>query len=1091
MLALMLLLQAAPAQPAQAAPQWDVTQPRGKTREISFTTTEGTWMSVDVSPDGGWLVFDLLANVYRMPIGGGTAQNLTANSGIAINTHPRISPDGKLIAFVSDRKGQNNLWVMDADGANPRAVFTDPGVRVSQPAWTGDGNYVVVVRQQLPAGGSPGGSGIWMYHKDGGAGVELLKGQPGAAWPSLSRDGSYLYFMAAAGGPGGGLELIKGGVQVRRLELRTGELSAITSGEHNQQVQGSSGGAIAPEISPDGRWLAFARRIPDGTISWKGHKYGPRNALWLRDLATGRERVLVDPIEMDLAQTIKTLRVLPGYAWTSDGRAIVIARGGKLARVDVATGTAAVIPFSAEVKRTISEMAFAPGRITDSAFDTRFTRWHAASPDGRRLAFQAIGRIWVMDLPNGTPRRLTANFAPFEVSPAWSADGRSIAFASVDDSSGGHVWRVPATGGDPTRVSREAGEYVHPAWSPDGSEIVVSRGAGESLRGRGVVWGGYWDLVRMPSGGGDATMVTRLPGSANAGSPGFNAFRTQIVRATWLADGRIWFPHQVQSGFIGITTSLISLRPDGSDRRVHATFAYADEVAPSPDGKWVAIQEADNVFLTPLPAATGIEPVRIETGARGTLPVTRLSNEGGLFPRWRDGNTVDFGSGARFFSYRVAEKRTDTVAIRLRVPRPVPSGSLAFTNARIVALGGAGVIERGTLVVRGSRIACVGRCSTSGVDRVINASGKTLIPGWVDVHSHNYREHRGLIPQHNYEGAVFLAYGITTTMDPSLWSQNLFATAEMVDGGAIVGPRVFTTGDPLYAGDGPRQHDFTSYEATDRSIARLKDWGAVSLKQYLQPRREQRQWVTEVARKRGLMVTSENDDLEYTLGMAMDGHTGFEHPMSYLPLYSDATTFFGKAGVTYSATNMVGGAGPWNEEYWYGAEDTWKEEKLRRFMPWVQYIPQGRTRTLRPATDYSFPFIAQAIADVATAGGYGAIGAHGQRNGPGSHYEVWMLASAMTPLKALEVASLHGARFIGMERDLGTLEVGKLADLMVLNSNPLLNIRNTKDMMYVMKGGVLYDDDTLDEVWPTAKPYGRYPWVNTDALKSDDKPLRP
>ena len=288
-------------------------------------------------------------------------------------------------------------------------------------------------------------------------------------------------------------------------------------------------------------------------------------------------------------------------------------------------------------------------------------------------------------------------------------------------------------------------------------------------------------------------------------------------------------------------------------------------------------------------------------------------------------------------------------------------------------------------MVRGSRIACVGRCSTSGVDRVINAAGKTLIPGFVDVHSHNYREHRGLIPQHNYEGAVFLAYGTTTTMDPSMWSQNLFPTAEMVEAGVIVGPRVFTTGDPLYAGDGPRQHDFTSYEAADRSIARLKDWGAVSLKQYLQPRREQRQWVTEVARKRGLMVTSENDDLEYTLGMTMDGHTGFEHPLSYLPLYGDATTFFGKAGITYSATNMVGGAGPWNEEYWYGAEDTWKDPKLRRFMPWVQYIPQSRTRMLRPATDYSFPFIAQAMADIVAAGGYGAIGAHGQRNGPGGH----------------------------------------------------------------------------------------------------------
>ncbi len=1109
-----LALAAVSSGTAQDKPAWDVTQARGETREIAFTTNEGTWMSIDVSPDGQWLVFDLLAHVYRMPTTGGEATALTQNSGVAINTHPRISPDGSLIAFVSDRKGQNNLWVMNADGSNPRAVFTDNTVRVAMPAWTADGQYIVVVRQQLASPGQPGGgggSGIWMYHKDGGSGVELLSSQrqPGATWPSLSRDGRFLYYQVPAGswppGYSGRPDFPSGGAQTRRVDLKSGEIVAVSFGEQSQQVQSASGGMAAAEVSPDGRWLAFVRRIPDGTISWKGHKFGPRSALWLRDLETGAERLAMDPVEQDIVEGIKVLRPFPGYAWSRDGRQIWISQGGKIRRLEVATGQVATVEFSAPVRRTISEQANTQTRIGDGPVEIKFARWQTASPDGRRLAFQAVGRIWVMDLPNGQPRRLTdGNFLPFEFSPAWSPDGQWIAFTSWVDSIGGHLYRVRSSGGAPEQLTRAAAEYIHPTWRPDGAELVVARGAGETRHGRGIVWNAFWDLVRVPATGGDAEFVVRVASSSD-GSAGsaFNTIRTQIVRASYGPEGRIFYPHvsATGSGFAtGLETTFYSIRPDGLDRRAHATFPFADEIVTSPDGKWIAFQESDNVWITPFPyLGSGGSPVRIERG-RSKVPATKLSKEGGLFPRWRTNTTIEFGSGNRFYSYSVDSKRTDTTTIRLTVPRDIPKGTMAFTNARVVTLAGgreggreggtAGGVVMGTLVVQGSRITCVGRCTVPAGARVFDASGKTIIPGFIDVHAHNYRDHRGIIPQHNYEGAPFLAFGVTTTMDPSMWSQNLFPTAELVDAGEIVGPRVYSTGDPLYAGDGSRQEDFTSYEVAEAGIKKLASWGAVSLKQYLQPRRDQRQWVSDVARKVGLQVTSENGDLEYTLGMIMDGQTGFEHPLSYTPLYSDLTRFLGMAKATYSPTFMVGGPGPWNEEYWYQESETWKDPKTRRFMPWVQYIPQTRERMLRPATDYSFPWLAQGLVDIIAAGGYGSIGAHGQHNGLGSHWETWMAASAAGPVGALQIASLHGARFIGKEKDLGSIEVGKLADFMILNSNPLVNIRNTTDIQFVVKGGVVYDDETLDEVWPRPRKYGAGYWYVPDALKSDDKPVR-
>jgi hypothetical protein len=222
--------------------------------------------------------------------------------------------------------------------------------------------------------------------------------------------------------------------------------------------------------------------------------------------------------------------------------------------------------------------------------------------------------------------------------------------------------------------------------------------------------------------------------------------------------------------------------------------------------------------------------------------------------------------------------------------------------------------------------------------------------------------------------------------------------------------------------------------------------------------------------------------------MIMDGHTGWEHPLSYAPLYGDATTFFGLAGATYSPTFIVGGASAWNEEYYYQESDVWKDEKLRRFTPWRMLIPGTRRRILRPATDYSYPMIAQGLADIIAKGGYGSIGSHGQQHGLGSHWEVWSAASALGPMGALEVASAHGAHFLGAQKDLGSLEAHKLADLMVLNSNPLDNIRNTKDILYVMKAGTLYDAATLDEIWPVKKPFGNYYWVNPDVLRTDNRP---
>jgi len=1069
---------------AQAADStWSVTQTRGSVREVDFTTDQGTWMSVDVSPDGGWVVFDLLGHVYRMPSAGGSAEALTQSSGVATNYHPQYSPDGSQIVFVSDRAGQNNPWVMNADGSDPRPVFLDLDTRVVEPTWTSDGR-AVVVRQQAMAG-SERSSGIWMYNVDGGSARELLgASQRGAAWPSLSRDGRYLYYHLAVGPA----DMVKGRYQLRRLELATGRISEVTTGTDQAQYRGSSGGAIAPEVSPDGRWLAFARRIPDGTISYRGHQIGPRTALFVRDLRSGAERIVMDPIEFDMAEAIKTLRVLPGYSWSEDGSEIVIAQGGKLRRLNIAERTVQTVPHVARVRRTVSEQVRGVQRLSDGPVQVRFTRWQTASPDGRRLLFQAVGRLWVMDLPDGEPRRLTPeSFDPLQYSGAWSPDGRSIAFTTWDDFERGHLWRIPVDGGTPERLSADAGEYVNPVWAPDGRSLIVTRGSGATARGRSWANNSWYEVVSVPLDGGETGVIarvsTRHDGGAQAGG------RRQIVRASFGAEGRVYYPDEAPPDSSRRGTALVSVRPDGTDRRVHVVLPFADEIVPSPDGQWVAFAEGLNVYIAPMPevSASGTPPRRIDK--RGDADVRRLTLEGGLYPRWRDANTLEFGSGVRYYLYDTGSQRTDTAQIDLRVPRAIPVGTIAITGARILPMNEGDVIEGGTVVVRAGRIACVGVCDTEGADRIVDATGTTVMPGIVDPHAHHHREHSGILPRRNFEAAVYLAYGVTTTMDPIGWSAAVFPEAEMIEAGLMVGPRVFSTGENMSAGDRARSNEIASYEDAEHEINRLVDWGAIAIKQYGQPRRAQRQWISDVARSRNVMVTGEGADLAYNVGTTLDGQTGWEHPMSYVPLYRDAAEFFGRAGAVYSPTFVVGGASAWSEEYFWQAEDQWRDSKQRRWLPWRHLIPPTRRRTLRPETDYTYPFIAMGMADVIEYGGFGAIGSHGQHHGIGSHWEMWMVATAMSPMGTLEVATMHGARYLGMQQDIGSIEVGKLADLVVLNTNPLDDIRNTADIRFVMKAGTLYEADTLDEVWPTARPYGPYPWIDADMLQDDDRPV--
>ena len=320
--------------------RWDITQALGPTKPLAFDTAEGTWMNVDVSPDGRQIVFDLLGDLYVMPVAGsgaGLAERLT--SGAAFDMQPRFSPDGKSIAFASDRDGLWNIWVMARDGSGARQVSKEKRWFVNSPAWSPDSQYIFV-RRHFVKERSLGAGEIWMYHASGAEGLQVTEKngwQKDAGEPAVSADGRYLYYSKDVT-PGSTFEYDKdpyGTIYaIVRRDLSTGKERTAVS---------RPGGSITPRVSPDGKSLAFIRRVRLKTV------------LFVRDLASGVERPVWDGLERDMQEAWAVHGVYTQYAWMPDGGSLVLWAQGRIWRVDVASGQATPIPFRARVEQTIHE----------------------------------------------------------------------------------------------------------------------------------------------------------------------------------------------------------------------------------------------------------------------------------------------------------------------------------------------------------------------------------------------------------------------------------------------------------------------------------------------------------------------------------------------------------------------------------------------------------------------------------------------------------------------------------------------------------------------------------------------------------------
>ena len=1020
-------------------PKWDVEHPRGLTlRKVPIDTTEGTWMNVDVSPDGARVAFDMLGDIYVMPIGGGTPTRIA--EGLSYEQQPRWSPDGTRIAFVSDRAGGDNIWIMNADGSNKKQLTKEDFRLLNQPSWSPDGRYIVA-KKHFTTGRSLGTGEVWLYHVDGGAGVQLVKRvnekhQKELGEPTFSADGKSVYFTRNIT-PGGTFEYAQDSngelFAIERYELDTGQTRRVTAG---------NGGAVRPTPSPDGKSLAFVRRER------------AKSKLYVRDLASGNERKIYDDLDQDMQETWAVTGVYPNMDWTADSKEVVVWAGGKIRRVPVNGGTVREVPFHVRDDRVVANSLHPMVDVAPASFQTKMIRWAQTSPDGRRIVFESLGKLWLQPATGGAPRRLTrGNDNSFEAWPSWSRDGRSLVFVSWDDANLGRIQTVSANGGSARTVTSEPGHYSNPRFSPDGRSIVVEAGAGGYLTSD--KWSRDAGVYILPASGGRPKLVAR-----DAANPQFGVSNDRLFM-TAQADDKL---------------QLVSTDLNGEAKRVHVSGDLTSDFQVSPDGNSVAFRENYEAFLMPL--LPGAQDVSAAT-KDGPLPSTRLSVGGGDFIHFSgNGARVHWSIGSTLYS---ADTRTiyqggyqapqSGISLSRTVAASKPTGSVALTGARIVTMRGAdgGIIEDGVILIRGDKIEAVGTRGSIAIPAgtpSVDVTGKTILPGFIDAHAHGSQGENGFVPQQNWSTQANLALGTTTIHDPSNRASEIFAASEMQRAGLILAPRIFSTGEIIYGAKAAGVFaDIGKFDDALAHVRRLKAEGAWSVKNYNQPRREQRQMVVAAAQAEGMLVVPEGGSLfNMDMSLIQDGNATIEHNVPGSTFYEDVLQMWSQTKTNYTPTLVVAYGGPGADPYWRSHTNVWEHPLLKAHIPPGTLAAANARRTIAPEEDYADTGAAQNARKLADRGLQVNIGAHGQQDGIGAHWEMWsFVKGGWTPLQALQAATINPARTLGLDRDLGSLEPGKLADLVILDANPVENIRNSDKVNMVMLGGRLYDAATLNE----------------------------
>lgn len=955
-------------------------------------------MAVDVSPDRQTLVIDLQGTLWTLPASGGAATRITDEYNDA--RQPAWSPDGRTIAFQGYRDGGFDIWAVAPDGSGLRQLTWGP-FDDREPAWSHDATRVAFSSDRADAGNYD----VWVLDVRDGTLRQVTRSDANDFMPTWSPNDREIAFISNR----------DGGQGVWAVDLETGA---------ERRIGAPGTRADAPSWGPGGQIVYHA-------------------------LSGGTSRLEIDGRSLTDGENAFPFRA----AWAS-ATEIIYTADGKIRRRSISGGPARTIEFEATL--ALASTRPAP-RARD--FDARAPRSAkgivapAISPDGRRVAFAALGDLWVVPV-GGTPENLT-NDAYLDTEPAWSPDGTQIAWSSDRGGQLLDLWIHDLRTGEQRRLTSLPTSAMGPAWSADGRRIAF------------LDVDGVWRRANVSVVDVETGAITRIHGSMfGPGTP------------TWSPDGRrvaVAAVHAYSSRFREGTNQILTMLADGTggetwqmpvrhlsiDSRVGAGPAW------SPDGTRMAIVYEGLLHLVPVsPAGAPLGPPR------------RLTSEMAHAPTWTaDSRTILYQSMDRLRMVDVETGAVRDVPLDLRYTPAIPSGRVVVHAGRLLDMTSPAIRSDMDVVIEGNRITAVAphAATTHAGARVVDASGRTVMPGLTEYHTHLQKD---LGEAHH---RAYLAFGITTVRSPGNTPYEAVEDREAIEAGVRPGPRVFTAG---YLMEWNRVYykmavAISSWPHLEMELERARVLGHDMVKSYVRMPDLQQRRMKEFAHANGMTVSSHEvypsalsglDGTEHTTGTSRRGYS--PKVATLQQSYADVAALFGQAGMTLTPTLALGGS---TLRRMLATDTTLRADP--RFALYPDWLRSQVTGTGRGGgrggraggggggggrggapTDGVGP-IGEMIMNAHRAGARIMSGTD-TPNAANVQAELQAFVLAgMSPFEALQTSTVNPARALGL--DAGTIEPGKLADLIVIDSNPLEDILATLRVRTVIANGHVYDAESL------------------------------